>query len=973
MLSLAELPWLRGHALDGDALYPAAAYIVMMLEVARFLARGKATSLVELSDLTFDRTLPVPDGGRAVEIITAARVEATSQKDMIRAVISFSMCQDPVSGVVNADICTGSLTVFLGVFRGLTSLSRGTGVATATARWKAEDVDCGGHGLVHPGLVDTCIHPVLAALAAPAMGRLKTSYLPQRLKRLIFNPEAVFPQKDADVAEVQVDAYVTDSTPSLLVGDFSIYVPGKASPLVQVDGLSMSALGKANPADDRLLFSKTVWQPDLLSSDANMLAVDANPVQDHTLLLDAERAVLFICRMIVEVASTVDTSILSTSGQQLLSYAQETVAKANRGEDWSPAVAMVEDGGASWLGDGETVIDAIFQGHAAHVEFALLRAVYDDVSPILRGEKALTNILKPELLVSYLTLGAGPENSRRQVARYMASISHRYPHANVVEICGTGAVGKITEAVFDATGAECFGSYTLANASADVLAAARECLAQHPVTFRKLEVTNDLKWQGLESGAYDVVVLASDVLQAGADDGNFVSLLANVRSFLRPGGFLVTAQPTGTLAHTRLLLHGGGPSCDDWDDNLRRAGFSGLEVMHHDRADDDRLHLHTAFVSQALTQDVVQLRQPLSYAQHLPPKTHLAIVGGATLVTSQLVREAEAMLGVLMAREEGRAAAAAGAAAAASTRRISIVRDVSALGNAADLVPHGSTVLYLGELDRPAMRGGDKAMDPAILKGLQALFTTAASVMVVTRGAGRSNPSSNMMVGLCRALRAELRPLRLLVLDLDEDEDQRRLEPGVLLQHFLRFAMVPAAAAAGVFLSDETELRLRDGTLYLPRVREDEALNARLNTRRRQVSTQASLDSHELELLWPEVVATPRVKVEEGLLAVHVRYSTVLPVQRAEGLVRRPVYLCLGTVQDKSVLLLSETNRSIIRVQAPGSLCPISPDLTSEYFAVVAVILAAQAWVRGVPEGSTVWLHGDFASDLIAIFENVAK
>ncbi|KAI6496398.1 putative Hybrid PKS-NRPS biosynthetic cluster [Pyricularia oryzae] len=1056
MLSLAELPWLRGHAFEGEALYPAAAYLVMLLEVAQFLAAGREVAFVQLSDVSFNRTLAIPEGGRAVEIITSAKVEERKGlKDGIRASVGFSVCRDPVSGAVDTNMCTGSVEVFLagpdegpadffmpraaspntktrvdvddlysmfdkagieyrGVFRGLVSLSRSTGLATATASWKSEDIDC-GDGLVHPGLIDTCIHPVVAAFATPEMGRVKSAYLPQKLKRLIFNPKikllpgTVATVGTADTAgtagtgqnnqeqdtQVVVDAYVSDAKPSTLVGDFSIYLADEKQqpmPLVQVEGLSMTTLGRPDPIDDRVLFSRTIWKPDLLSSsDSDDLTADYRPLQND-MIIDAERVSLFTCRKIVETAEKIGIQNLKKHEQMWVAYAQETVNKARRGEQWSSATAIVNDSTEQdtpcpWLDDDEATIDSILEKHRSQVDFALLGAVKDEISAVFSNQAQMLEVLFADnMLGRYYSEGLGVRNAQRQVARYLEGISHRHPQADVIEL-GAG-VGATTRAILDAVGADGYGSYTFTDVSAGFFSEARaRFAAEHRggrMRFARLDVAADLQEQGFERGAYDVVV-AANVLHIAPD---VAAALRRIRSLLRPGGFLVAVEPTGGLAQVQLILGGlegwwlaadgcrtVGPqlSVDSWDAKLWDAGFSGLEVLRHHEPHPS-LRTCSSFVSQALSDAVSCLRQPLAHAHLLPADSVFVLVGGATMATSRVVREVEAQL-------------------AARGAEVVKVRDVGGLAGAA--IPDRCSVLYLAELDRPAVRAGAEDVDGGVLKGLQTMFGKAGSVFFMTRGAGRRNPSSNMLVGLCRTLRSEVRSLRLQVLDLEDDSI--RLEAALVLEHFLRFVMSAALGDEQLLFTDETELLLKsDGMLYIPRIRTYQELNDRVNTSRRNIWAQVGADDHVLELRDPsngkmadmlgcELVATPKTGIQgtgtgtadcDQDLMVHVKYSTLIPILNTQGMARRPAYLCFGVVQgdaeglERPVLALSSSNKSIVhKASWEVYFVPQEHHVTPITVAAVSLVLAVRAWVRSVPTKSTIWVHGDLDETTLATLE----
>lgn len=196
--SLKELPWLRGHAFQGEVLFPAAGYVAMMLEVAHFLSDDRPISLIEINDLTLERPSKVQDGLRPVEMLTSVRVTSKggASGDKVTADFSAFVCSDAAAGTVDRT-CFGSISVSFGEachnlfpqrvdplpatvsaadperfyssvggikleysdqFRRLDSIRRVDGIATATASWSADEIEY--DGLYHPALIDVTFQPV---------------------------------------------------------------------------------------------------------------------------------------------------------------------------------------------------------------------------------------------------------------------------------------------------------------------------------------------------------------------------------------------------------------------------------------------------------------------------------------------------------------------------------------------------------------------------------------------------------------------------------------------------------------------------------------------------------------------------------------------------------------------------------------------------------------------------------------------
>ena len=70
VLKVSEIPWLMGHQLQGQTVFPAAGYVFMALEASRSLAADKPVELFEVQDLSIPRAITFEDGDNSgVEIL----------------------------------------------------------------------------------------------------------------------------------------------------------------------------------------------------------------------------------------------------------------------------------------------------------------------------------------------------------------------------------------------------------------------------------------------------------------------------------------------------------------------------------------------------------------------------------------------------------------------------------------------------------------------------------------------------------------------------------------------------------------------------------------------------------------------------------------------------------------------------------------------------------------------------------------
>ncbi|KAK1961304.1 PKS-NRPS hybrid [Colletotrichum sublineola] len=968
-LNLKELPWLRGHSFQGEVLFPSAGYVAMMLEVAQFLSSGKPMALIEIKDLALERPLKVEEGPRPVEILTSVRV---THKDEMKIEAEFAsyVCSDASAGKVDRT-CYGNISVSLGnvndnilpprvdplattvppvdverfyssvketrleyegLFKRLKSMRRVDGVATATASWLADEIEYGN--LYHPALIDVALQPVFAAFNAPTAERLWTAYLPQSFKRITVDPRSCLIPSAGGHIEVLIDAFSTELSATKFSGDISIYSPHDdfKSPFLQLEGMTLAALGRPDASNDRILFAETKWEADLLGGAE--FEIDFNPPQDVA-IEEAERVALFFCRKILTEASKVGVENLKPHEKMMF---EQFTALAN----------TVERGAHHyWAKDTRETIDSLLERNQNQVDFELLRRVGDEAGSVFRNEKQMVHVLFAEDKLSHFYReGLGLRNTERQLSAYLSAICHRYPKANILEIgAGTGAA---TSAVLGTIG-DHFGSYTFTDVSLAFFPEAQKRFADHvhKMTFKKLDIGKPFEEQGFDSPLYDVVI-AANVLHVSAD---IEVILRRARGVLKPGGFLVVVEPTSDhlriqvimgclegwwLARDNCRRFGPVATIETWDEKLRNVGFTGIDLFNRDQK-EEHLHTFTTFVSQATDQTINALREPLENTHMVPDFVPFTLLGGSTFAMSKIIRPLTDKL---------------------KTLGNDVIHFPDFRSVQAARVPANCLVLCLSELDQPTFKGG---VDDAVLSGFKSIIEKARGALVLTRNATTSNPYSNMLVGLCRGLRAEKPALGsfLQVMDIDGDT---KLDPNTILQRFLQLTLttIHSTASEERLWSSETELCLRNNQLFVPRIREYEDPNERTNSARRRIVKEVTSETHIIEAVPMETSIEMRasfklIQDRPRLDTIENAFSCLTPIDLLPYEV--PQYLCVGKRQGSSeaVIALSPENSSVFQVPSDRVF---SASIAAHAVAVLSVMLAAQAWLRSVPRGYTIWLHG---------------
>ncbi|OAA65486.1 polyketide synthase [Niveomyces insectorum RCEF 264] len=140
--------------------------------------------------------------------------------------------------------------------------------------------------------------------------------------------------------------------------------------------------------------------------------------------------------------------------------------------------------------------------------------------------------------------------------------------------------------------------------------------------------------------------------------------------------------------------------------------------------------------------------------------------------------------------------------------------DVGSLG---DINVTGKICIFITELQRPLL----STLSETEFAALKAILTKAEGCLWVVRGAydRSSNPDTNMVLGLSRAIRSET-AMRFATLDLDA---AKPLSEDSISEAIVR--VFHAAFGASASNTSELEFSERNGTIFTPRIVNDDAMN----------------------------------------------------------------------------------------------------------------------------------------------------
>lgn len=974
IIRIEEIPWLRGHRLQGQIVMPAASYCVMALEASIEMSKGQSISLIELRDVAIYRAIALDEGSAGAELIFSLKrwddsMETDGEgRNILAADFMCESCPVDSNSSMNK-IFSGQLRVTLGeshvsvlpsrdasrlppknpinvdgfyealsriglnyaeLFRGITSASRTMGSATAVVP-KPPPSEEGGYSVVHPAHLDIAFQATFAALTAPDNGSMWSAFVPTTIERLLINPALCLGK--AATGESLMDTSIIDQVRPLgtkaatISADIGIYNYDTGEMEIQVDNLLLTALSRSSASDDRQFFSNTVWDMDIASGIA--IISEEDPLVDCQVIDLGERVSYYYLRNLVLSVPKEDRNVLEWHHQRLLEFGEDIISRVDSGDH--PTVKK------DWADDTHEEILNKISKFPGKVDLEIMKAVGENIHSAVLGKTAiLEHMMADSMLDRLYKTSVGQARINNYLGKMAKQIAHRYPRMNILEV--GGGTGGATKSVLEALNGA-FNSYLFTDISPGFFENAQAQFRDYgsKMNYKVLDVEKDVAAQGLREHSYDVIV-ASNVLHATR---NLENTMRNVRRLLKPGGYLLLLEATGELLRVRFVMgglpgwwlghedgrtHGPVISISSWHTLLMKTGFSGVDHSVNDFNDPLR-YLCSAMVSQAVNDEVQMIRQPFAFSQNIPLADGLLVIGGKTAKTSKLATEMCSLL---------------------SFWKDKIVVIPSLMDENLHLLSSTTTVLNLEELDEPVFQ----SITAAKFKTLQALSVAAKRVLWITHDTRDNNPYGNMMVGLGRSILSESPHLQLQFLSLEGSQvvepDARALSVNLLR---MLLADMPALSDGSILWTAEPELVLNNTKLLIPRIKSLGEMDDRLNSSRRFITKAVNPNLFPVEKIWTGSSYGLReqnfIHGEEDCLKLHITQSTVEAIRVGIG---NYLFLCLGTDFETGaeVITLSKSNASLI--EAPPTLIQEYNEQPYGSLRSVALSLYAQALVARLPE-----------------------
>ncbi|KAL7791431.1 putative polyketide synthase [Trichoderma ceciliae] len=412
---------------------------------------------------------------------------------------------------------------------------------------------------------------------------------------------------------------------------------------------------------------------------------------------------------------------------------------------------------------------------------------------ILRGNRDMASLLPDEELQRVYSEDDCFTRCHAQLAEYLKLVQYKVPNLRILQV--GGGTGNLTFTLLEALYgdkrdyATTRGTYVFTDVSdASTLRAQEKMKAFKDVMeFKSLDIEQPPTQQGFELGSFDVVV-ASNAIHATR---SLEHTLSNLKSLLKPGGQIAFAELTAPSLRWGVLCGGlqswwlgaeegrtSSPflSTPEWERVLVKSGFSGVSFEMKDY-DSDAEHEVSLLISHAANTGV---------------KTG---VGNISIFTGQSSASvAHELRSGLVAQYPG-----------------TVVSTVPL----AEATTSPGTYIFLPDVSEDFLLTAPKKD----WENVRDVLSDAKAVLWVTKGASLASPEPRraLITGLARSLRSSRPDLSFFTLDIEEGSG----EVSGILQVYEKYL----GPSASPYSASEWELAISNGSIVIPRLLENKVVN----------------------------------------------------------------------------------------------------------------------------------------------------
>ncbi|PLB53305.1 ketoacyl-synt-domain-containing protein [Aspergillus steynii IBT 23096] len=820
-ISLASHPWLAGHRINGDAVFPATAFMTMAIEAGFKLARqqlGKRQHepnySIELGQVSISNKMTIPNS-RSVELMFVLRpATELGGRDLARRhEFVIHSCSDAANVVehcrgfvkVAFDDTRSSLNLlesqfdrttlpevpletwydrlkqvgidYNDLFTGLATATAGRGYSSATITSFPPSAEYSAS--LHPATLDLCLQTMIAATDStdPIRGPVMPTFMQKvsvAIRSRVDNHSCM--RVTSKVKKLSEQKLLADIEGISADGN-----EGNAILVLSLQGLEATSLNLPfEPAEPELDQVKACQKLVMMLDPDYLTNAAVNEICNEPLSPISVRAKLKRLRDACRIYAQATVQEMSDDDvQRMTPYQKQYMSWLRKQANLCP------------LGSSS---DLLGQLRISDAEGQMVCRVGDSLSAILKGlQDPLSVMVDDNLLYRLYEDDHSMQRCAIQAAEYARMLSLKSPGLRILEIgAGTGgATLPVLEALSRSDQTLC-SHYRFTDISVGFFGNVGKKLErwQGLVQYQKLDIEKDPEQQGFEPADYDLVI-AANVLHATTYIDKTVK---HVRQLLKPGGKLLLLESTQPTVH-RSFVFGPLPgwwlgatqrnkdspllSEQEWNQTLQSLGFSGLDSILYSYPDVED-QIDSLIISTARTNG-----------------THLTDVAKTALVlTHNQLLEQDKSLGYQVAQH-------------ISSKMPTIAVEILPLG---DNRVHDRTCIMLTDLDGPFLGNlGQTCFDD-----LKHILKTAHDIIWVTRGATDQchNPMSSLVSGMARVLRHENPHVPIATIDLDSERDAPPQDTATKILTFIQQYISSSQ-------KNDVEWFERNGNWCVPRLVED--------------------------------------------------------------------------------------------------------------------------------------------------------
>ncbi|PLB36893.1 putative polyketide synthase [Aspergillus candidus] len=420
----------------------------------------------------------------------------------------------------------------------------------------------------------------------------------------------------------------------------------------------------------------------------------------------------------------------------------------------------------------------------------LLPTLGGRLSDIMAGSANLHSLADDAAILEAYWTNAYKDQIYQWAAVYIDLVSRKNPMISVLELeSGSGDMSRtLLQRLMGESKPRCI-EYTLAHSKQDLLDKAKPKLSQWQdwLGFVSLDIEGDLNPQSSGDHLYDVVIAPRGIHTVKHKQ----QALKNMHALLRKGGHLVLVDPP--TSHQQI------------GDSLRSCGVLGSnEGLQHGTTDSQKFDMDTGLKEAGFCGIAATTQSPDGYTMVLSrPSKELSTPYGETLIVTgkdaydDTVRHLRALL-------------------ALETKIVSVADLTSAM-------PRGKFCIVFNDIGSSVLSNPNQM----VFSTVKQIFLESAGVLWVTTGGtiNPSNPNAGIPAGFARTARSESGAGPIITLDLDSESPSSQTRVAEIIYDIIR-----QHASAGDKDDRDTEYAERRGTVFIPRLVEDNRLNRTLAT-----------------------------------------------------------------------------------------------------------------------------------------------